>query len=324
MNLGHTLIIRPGALGDAVLTLPVLRALRSSGALSLTALCTPASWAFLKPASLRMLDFSSADWLGLISEAVSLNSAAQEKLAGIHTAIVYLKGADDCIQALKKAGVRTVVSGEPPTNDTRERHTHAARQLLQPLRAFISETTINAALKIGDQAADEFLAVEERERAVALSGLGLRAPSTDGFFGIHPGSGGRHKRWPAENFARVTKELASRGFLPLVFFGPADDATRRECEDVLPRDAAWTSVANRPLREVLALLTLCRGYVGNDAGLTHLAARVCPVVVLFGPTASERWTPLGRDMRILQAPEKNLSKLDVATVLEAAFEISRR
>jgi heptosyltransferase-3 len=117
----------------------------------------------------------------------------------------------------------------------------------------------------------------------------------------------------------VTAELAQHGVSPLVFFGTADDAVRREFDAAMPSGVAWTRAANRPLREVLALLTLCRGYLGNDAGLTHLAARACPVVALFGPTAPAIWAPLGRDVRILQAPDGNLSKLKPAGVLEAAL-----
>ena len=63
-------------------------------------------------------------------------------------------------------------------------------------------------------------------------------------------------------------------------------------------------LANRPLARVARVLSHCRLYIGNDSGLTHLAAAVDgpEVLALFGPTDPRVWAPLGPRVRTLRAP----------------------
>ena len=93
-DLKHTLVIRPGALGDSVLTLPALHALRLAGAENLLVLGTPASWGFARQDhnGLRVRDFASSEWLGLFSESAPFGECARAALNKIHSAIVYLSG----------------------------------------------------------------------------------------------------------------------------------------------------------------------------------------------------------------------------------------
>jgi ADP-heptose:LPS heptosyltransferase len=102
----------------------------------------------------------------------------------------------------------------------------------------------------------------------------------------------------------------------LVFLGPAEERTLAAHLRELPEG---TRVANSfPLREVLALLSMSRVFVGNDAGVTHLAARCCPTVQLFGATKPSRWKALGANVTAVQAPDGKLERLEVDTVWEAA------
>jgi len=91
MSLGNVLVIRPGALGDAVLTLPALRALYDAGADSVTVLGIPSSWAFLHPSQcpVRIADFSSSTWLGLFADGATLSTQARAILENTQTAVVY-------------------------------------------------------------------------------------------------------------------------------------------------------------------------------------------------------------------------------------------
>ena len=126
MSLGHTLVIRPGALGDAVLTLPTLHALRSTGA-KVSVLGSPASWGFAKVShdGLRVRDFGSADWSFLFSKDASPSEAAKAALAQTSTAIVYLPDAAMVAEALKRAGVQQIITAVPPVEVSSSR-THAA------------------------------------------------------------------------------------------------------------------------------------------------------------------------------------------------------
>ena len=72
----------------------------------------------------------------------------------------------------------------------------------------------------------------------------------------------------------------------------------------LAKAQGQTLLANRPLARVARVLCRCRLYMGNDSGMTHLAAAVGEpnVLALFGPTDPRVWAPLGPRLRTLRAP----------------------
>jgi hypothetical protein len=320
-TLGNTLIVRPGALGDSVLTLPALHALRLSGAENLLVLGTLSSWGFARNShdSLRVRDFSSSEWLGLFGEGVALGDCARAALSKIQTAIVYLNGdLAPTVRALNAQGVKNVLCVDPPrTSQTPPiAEAHAAMRLLDPLSTLVSAEHIAAALEIQDYSNDPFLKMDDNERSRGLYAIGCDAPPERGFAAIHPGSGGRSKCWPIERFAKLCVKLSCEdGLVPLVFFGPADEDLRDAFESSIPPGVEWQCAANRPLREVLALLSYSRIYIGNDSGMTHLAGRACPTIALFGPTNPAIWSPLGKNVKVLRAPDGNLERLGVEEVL---------
>jgi heptosyltransferase III len=321
MNLGRTLVIRPGALGDAVVTIPALHALRFAGAESLTLLGTPSSWSFMRTAhqGLRVRDFGASDWLGLFASGAKLGESARAALEKISTAIVYLDDSAEIERALKSMGVKTVISASPPKINAREDTTagrHASIVLLDALTTLTNETQREDALKILEAQDDVFLKLDEQEKLHAMSRLGYDAPPDGGFVSIHPGSGGKTKCWPATSYARLAVALAcTHGFTPIVFFGPADDKTREEFEAAMPPGVVWEAAAHFPLRDVFALMSQSKFFVGNDSGMSHLAARVCPTLAIFGPTDSAVWSPFGADARVLQASQAKLEKLSVDDVM---------
>jgi ADP-heptose:LPS heptosyltransferase len=72
---------------------------------------------------------------------------------------------------------------------------------------------------------------------------------------------------------------------------------------------------NLSLRELAQYLRQCRAFVGNDSGITHLAAYLgCPTVALFGPTDPRMWGPLGRRSRIIW--KTRLEDISLDEVLE--------
>jgi lipopolysaccharide heptosyltransferase III len=115
---------------------------------------------------------------------------------------------------------------------------------------------------------------------------------------IHPLSGSTRKNWPMERF--VT--LAGR----------------------LPIEAEWASRENwlrfADLRELAGWMAGAALYVGNDSGITHLAAALgVPVVALFGPTNPAVWGPRGADVRIVRG--RAMDEIEVDAVLAAALEL---
>jgi ADP-heptose:LPS heptosyltransferase len=314
-------------LGDAVLTLPVLQALRAIGARRFVVLGVPGHWRWLRASgnNVTVADWGGVEWLGLSTPEMDIAPQARRQLDGIEVAVVYLRsGLAETATVLRTMGIREVLTGLPPIwpeqpNDVRDDR-HAAERLLVPLceRTGVPLCTGGPAGNGPlDQSAEPFLRVTEDERAAALKRLGLARSPGQGFFAVHPGSGGTSKCWPAERYLELLRRAAMRGTsAPLVFLGPAEERTLAAHLRELPEG---TRVANSfPLREVLALLSMSRVFVGNDAGVTHLAARCCPTVQLFGATKPSRWKALGANVTAVQAPDGKLERLEVDTVWEAA------
>jgi len=122
--------------------------------------------------------------------------------------------------------------------------------------------------------------LEERELACSL-------------VAVSPNASDDLKRWPLEHLVRLCVYLAEDlGAGVLVFCGPEEagllGAFGKRLRD-LPR---LEIVPNLHLRRVVALLSQCGLYVGNDSGLMHLAAAAgTPVVILFGPTSPRLYLP---------------------------------
>ncbi len=182
-----------------------------------------------------------------------------------------------------------------------------------------------------------------------LEALGLRGP----VIALHPGSGSRRKNWPLPSFLALAEKIRQTGTGQVLWLaGEADAAIVRSLEqEFLPRREAGNPprippgrgteiqlpsltkrrfpersefngdapiLNNCPLPEVAAVLSQCRGCVGNDCGITHLAAAVgIPTVALFGPTDPEVWGPRGRQVAILRArppTSRGLARLPVEDV----------
>jgi ADP-heptose:LPS heptosyltransferase len=131
-----------------------------------------------------------------------------------------------------------------------------------------------------------------------LSASRVTGPSRSTSVLIHPGAGSPRKRWPLSNFLNVAVQAQALGLIPQFVIGPAE-------EDLLPELAARQAAVQRPedCIGLLALLRSAAAFIGNDSGVSHLAAWAgLPSVVIFGPTDPVRWRPRGRSVAILQPP----------------------
>jgi len=108
-----------------------------------------------------------------------------------------------------------------------------------------------------------------------------------------------HKRWPAGSYARVASLLRARlDAVPLICWGPGEESLAREVQ-AASNGLALIAPAI-PLRELAALLRRSALFIGADTGPMHLAWGVgCPVVALFGPTDPALNGPLGRPHAVL-------------------------
>jgi len=116
---------------------------------------------------------------------------------------------------------------------------------------------------------------------------------------IQPGSGGLHKCWHPDNFLAVAEKLLSAGSSEVVFLlGPAE-IDRFGSDKIKDISSTAKSLTDLPLTDVLGLLSCADHYLGNDSGITHLAAGLgIRTTAVFGPTAPAVYRPLGPDVTI--------------------------
>ncbi len=139
------------------------------------------------------------------------------------------------------------------------------------------------------------------ERAAAKEWLASRNLNTrrDFIVGVNPGSGFPHKRWPAGKFALVCRWLIKEYAATIVIISQTrDDSAAASLFKNLPRrNAIWFH--DKPLEFVAAVLDKLDLCLGNDSGLTHLAAAVgTPTVTIFGPTSPSKWKPARKNVSI--------------------------
>lgn len=101
---------------------------------------------------------------------------------------------------------------------------------------------------------------------------------------VAPGSRWPSKRWPAEKYAELADRLSRRGYR-ILLMGDENDRPYAARIAAATDGKAVDICGKTEILEGAGYLSLCRGFVGNDSGLSHLAEAVgVPVVVLFGPT----------------------------------------
>ncbi len=155
----------------------------------------------------------------------------------------------------------------------------------------------------------------EERRAAQAAGPSL----SPGFLAIHPGSGSPAKNWPAERFAALS-DAHGRGRPWLLVIGPADE----EAAAPLCRLPGALPLRDVPIRVLGALLAQAGLYVGNDSGVSHLAAAAgAPTLALFGPTDPAVWAPVGPAVETVRSPDKKMKGLDLAVVHAAAGRMLR-
>jgi ADP-heptose:LPS heptosyltransferase len=116
---------------------------------------------------------------------------------------------------------------------------------------------------------------------------------------IHPGSGSRKKCWPISNFVKVASSIDANGKQPEFILGPAE----YDLYDILLQSKRLNAKVHKieRLTELTGLLKTGGGFIGNDSGVSHLAAFIgLPTVAVFGPSDPEIWKPMGRAVNVVR------------------------
>ena len=122
---------------------------------------------------------------------------------------------------------------------------------------------------------------------------------------IHPGSGSPEKNWDATNFAEVGIRAARVYHAKILLIaGPAEAESAQIITNKLSQNSLIL-LQNLPLSAVAGELRKCQLYVGNDSGISHLAAAVgVPTIAIFGPSNPHVWRPIGKQVVVLQGDSR--------------------
>jgi len=271
--------MRIGALGDVLLTRRLTYSLHLSGFRS--TLFAPA-----RHATLLLAD----PWIDGILDSES--SAAAATFAGSwpvssrrYDAAIVISSSPDLTEAAKQAATTTIRVPSTPMRDDR----------------CISMQWAEAAAALADPFTGPMPPLATRVETATHLGATL----------IHPGSGSPRKNWPIERFVELSRNLEALGHRVAWIRGPAEMGQRE----------IWAGERiDRPsLQALAATLAASRLFVGNDSGVSHLAAAVgAATVTLFGPTRPQVWRPDGPRIRAVDSADGTMAGVSLEAALTQA------
>ncbi len=314
------LVIRGGAIGDFVLTLPALRLLRENFAdahieiLGYKHIVALADGRYYANGS-RSIEYGPL--ATFFTAGGKLDPELCDYFASFDLVISFLYDPDEVFETnLLKARVQNLIKASPQVNDEE----YAARQLARPLERialFLDEpasyTRADNQTESGHPAHPRLFPNEDDERAAGE--LLSRAGAEERIIALHPGSGSPRKNWPPERWARIIGEiLRDDSLIQLILLsGEADNNAVSELKFTLGRaEAERVSVIhNQPLPVVAALLRRARLFLGHDSGISHIAAAVgTPSILLYGPTSATTWGPQSANVTIICSATDDMAEID--------------
>lgn len=300
---GKILIIRGGAIGDFILTLPVLTALRShlpQASLHVLGYGNIAQLAVAGGLADDVRPIESRALAGFFARNGTLTPELQDYFASFAVIISYLYDPDELFQSnVARCSKAQFIAG-PHRPDDRA-GLHASEVFLKPL---------------------ERLAVFDADPVPRLT-LAHRPSPIASSLALHPGSGSERKNWPEQKWAALIERIIESSDVRLLLVGGEAEGDRLErLASRLPPDRVEVA-RNLPLTELGKRLMTCAAFVGHDSGITHLAAALgIPGMALWGETVREVWAPRNPNLEIL-AHEKGLSGLETEAVFAALEKLLR-
>ncbi len=302
------LVIRGGAIGDFILTLPVLAALRQRFPQArLSVLGRPHIAQLAQVGGLADEAHSiEARWLvPLFVRERDLGRDASEFFARFDIIVSYLYDPDGVFREnVARCSSARLIAG--PHRPDESLPLHASEVFLKPLE------------QLGIFRADP---VPRLHLGAHHSSSTLGPDTSPPTVGFHPGSGSEWKNWPERKWHELISRLLNETQCLLVLVGGEAEGSR------LDRLAAGRSSPRLQLARHLPLVDLarrlagCTAFVGHDSGISHLAAALgLPGVILWGNSAEAVWRPQS-DRCVILRDGHGLPELPVSRVLSALLPL---
>lgn len=311
--MGKILVIRGGAIGDFILTLPAIRLLAEDlpearlevmGYAPIVALAEAGGYA----ERTRSIEYGAM--ASFFAKGAALDAALCRYFAGFSVVVSYLYDPDGHFREnLERAGVRTLIECSHRVDNEGPPASVQLAKPLESLALFLDETRSAPELVLDEPSSAKGQALLDE----------LKGPR----IAIHPGSGSPYKNWPLDRWRAVMDRLheARPDAAFFVSTGEAEEeAVAGFLRDLASAPFPVVLAKREPLPVVGAALAQCQVYLGHDSGISHLAASVgTPSVVLFGPTVSRVWAPPHAHVQVLEHRSGLLKEITVGEVVDAAL-----
>lgn len=297
MPRNQILVIRGGAIGDFIVTLPVFTALREMFPQTRLEAVSYTGVAQLALAG-GLLDghrpIESRQFAGFFAGKGDLDKDWSTYFNQFSVIISYLYDPDGNLQNnIKRVSEAQFIQGPHRPDETQS--IHAADALLKPL---------------------ERLAIFGAESAPKLN-LAADSVGAGKWLAIHPGSGSESKNWPISSWVNLIQELVAKtSWQILIVGGEAEGKKLETLQKVLPAERGRI-LRNAPLTSLAQVLKGCELFLGHDSGISHLAAALdVPCVLIWGPSNQAIWAPRNPKVKLISGGG-NLASLPVEQVLAA-------
>ncbi|MDB6026738.1 MAG: rfaC 1 [Verrucomicrobiales bacterium] len=289
------LVIRGGAIGDFVLTLPALAALRKTfpqARLEILGYPYIAGLAILGEVADAVHSLESPDLVSFFTATSELNPSWKHFFGRFDLILSYVFDPEKVFETnIKSCCKARFISG--PHRPTGSEPGHATELFLKPLEQ----------LGIGNSNRLPILNFEKKSVASKRR------------IAAHPGSGSPLKNWPEARWLTFLEGMLSGTDAECLLIGGEAEGNRLQHFAKVLGSKRLQLAHHLPLPEVARLLGSCVAFVGHDSGISHLAAAIgLPSLILWGQTNEEIWRPLGRNVKLLRGGE-NLSELSPELVL---------
>jgi heptosyltransferase-2 len=295
---GKILVIRGGAIGDFILTLPVLSALRKQfPESSLEVLGYPhiAQLAVAGGLADAVRPIESRPMASFFARDGELDFELAVYFSRFALTISYLYDPDEILKEniQRSSNTQFIIGPHRPDEGGRSHATEVFLKPLEQLTIFGADTAPRLEIQLAPD----------------------NAMPAGKWLAVHPGSGSEGKNWPERKWAELLPMIVANSDLNLLLIGGEAEGKRLEAlASTIPAQRLMVA-RNIQLPALAQRMKQCLAFIGHDSGISHLAAALdLPGLILWGYSAQHIWRPKSEKLIIVREP-KGLFVLSVPQVM---------
>lgn len=313
------LVVRLGAMGDIIHTLPAVAALRDAIPETRIGWVVEERWAELlragnaspsgtvnsaRPLLHAVHTVNTKRWRKSLlarSTRADISAALREIRAQRYEIAMDFQGALKSAMIARLAGTKSIFGMQRPrekaarflyTHRVATRGTHIIEQYHSLAEAVASThlPTVPAEFPFDSSAEASVRALSDLSNQLVI---------------VNPGAGWGAKQWPPDRYGDVVRAIAQDGYTVLINTGPGEEALANKVRNASQNNA---QVITCSISELITITRRARLFIGGDTGPLHLAAAFhVPVVAIYGPTDPARNGPYDTKSLVIRSPESRTS-----------------